>query len=398
MIKKKQLIKLLFLFTLILYFLSLNSSNVLANPENNLIELTEGQLEILDTREVERFINEIDRELAEFIPEFTIEQFITNLKNGDIHLNPQGFLNGIGKFLMREVGANLALMGKLILLAIICAVLSNLQNAFEQDNISKLAHMVSFLVLITLAVGSFQMTMEIGKVTIDRMVSFMQILMPVLLALLAALGAFTTTAILHPFILVTLGILSTFFKVIIFPLVYFEAILKLVNYISEKFKISRLVDLFKDATKFCLGLSFTLFIGALSLQGVGGAVADGITLRTAKYMSGAFIPVVGGMFADALDAVIGGSLLLKNAIGLVGLVVIGVITLFPMLKIIAIVIIYKLAAALIQPIGDTKVADTLQGMANSLLLVFASVATVSLMFFLTIIIIMVTANVTVMLR
>ena len=215
MIKKKQLIKLLFLFTLILYFLSLNSSNVLANPENNLIELTEGQLEILDTREVERFINEIDRELAEFIPEFTIEQFITNLKNGDIHLNPQGFLNGIGKFLMREVGANLALMGKLILLAIICAVLSNLQNAFEQDNISKLAHMVSFLVLITLAVGSFQMTMEIGKVTIDRMVSFMQILMPVLLALLAALGAFTTTAILHPFILVTLGILSTFFKVII---------------------------------------------------------------------------------------------------------------------------------------------------------------------------------------
>ncbi len=299
---------------------------------------------------------------------------------------------------MREVGANLALMGKLILLAIICAVLSNLQNAFEQDNIGKLAHMVSFLVLITLAVGSFQMTMEIGKVTIDRMVSFMQILMPVLLALLAALGAFTTTAILHPFILVTLGILSTFFKVIIFPLVYFEAILKLVNYISEKFKISRLVDLFKDATKFCLGLSFTLFIGALSLQGVGGAVADGITLRTAKYMSGAFIPVVGGMFADALDAVIGGSLLLKNAIGLVGLVVIGVITLFPMLKILAIVIIYKLAAALIQPIGDTRVADTLQGMANSLLLVFASVATVSLMFFLTIIIIMVTANVTVMLR
>ena len=295
------------------------------------------------------------------------------------------------------MGANLALM-KLILLAIICAVLSNLQNAFEQDNISKLAHMVSFLVLITLAVGSFQMTMEIGKVTIDRMVSFMQILMPVLLALLAALGAFTTTAILHPFILVTLGILSTFFKVIIFPLVYFEAILKLVNYISEKFKISRLVDLFKDATKFCLGLSFTLFIGALSLQGVGGAVADGITLRTAKYMSGAFIPVVGGMFADALDAVIGGSLLLKNAIGLVGLVVIGVITLFPMLKILAIVIIYKLAAALIQPIGDTRVADTLQGMANSLLLVFASVATVSLMFFLTIIIIMVTANVTVMLR
>lgn len=398
MARKQQIIKLLILFSFVATFLFLTSGDVLANPENDLQEITEGQLEVLDTREVEKFINEIDRELAEFMPEFTIGQFIANLKNGDINLNPQELLNEIIKFLMREVGANLALMGKFILLAIICAVLANLQNAFEEDNIGKLAHMVSFLVLITLAVGSFQMTMEVGKVTIDRMVSFMQILMPVLLALLAALGAFTTTAILHPFILVTLGILSTFFKAVIFPLIYFEAILKLVNNISEKFKISRFVDLLKDATKFCMGLSFTLFIGALSLQGVGGAVADGITLRTAKYMSGAFIPVVGGMFADALDAVIGGSLLLKNAIGLVGLVVIGIITLFPMLKILAIVIIYKLAAALVQPIGDTKVTDTLQGMANSLLLVFASVATVSLMFFLTIIIILVTANVTVMLR
>jgi len=142
----------------------------------------------------------------------------------------------------------------------------------------------------------------------------------------------------------------------------------------------------------------TLFIGALSLQGVGGAVADGISLRTAKYMSGAFIPVVGKMFADVLEAVIGGSLLLKNAVGLVGLLAIGAISLFPVLKILAIVIIYKLAAALIQPIGDSNIADTIQSMGNSLLLVFASVASVAIMFFLAIAIIITTANVTVMLR
>ena len=148
---------------------------------------------------------------------------------------------------------------------------------------------------------------------------------------------------------------------------------------------------------FLLGLSFTLFIGALSLQGVGGAVADGITLRTAKYMTDAFIPVVGGMFADVLEAVVGGSLLLKNAVGLVGLIAIGFITLFPVLKIIAIVIIFKVSAALIQPLGDSNIADTIQSMSNSLIMVFASVATVA-MFFLAIIIIVTTANITVMLR
>ncbi|MFZ5943388.1 MAG: stage III sporulation protein AE [Bacillota bacterium] len=364
----------------------------------DLKDVAQKQLEILDVREVEKLITEIDQEMNNFIPEFSITETIRQLKEGEINLQPQVIINGSIKYLVKEVGANLSLMGKLVLLAVICAVLANLQNAFEKGTIAKLAYAVSFLVLITLAISSFQLTMEIGKETINKMVTFMQALMPVLLTLLAALGGFTTTAILHPFILLTLGVLSTLFSTVIFPLIYLEAILKIVNNISEKFKVSRLAGLLKEATMFFLGLTFTLFVGALSLQGVGGAIADGISLRTAKYMTGAFIPVVGGLFADVLEAVVGGSLLLKNAVGLVGLLAIGFITLFPVLKILAVVIIYRLAAALIQPIGDSAIADTIQSMGNSLLMVFASVATVALMFFLAIIIVVTTANVTVMLR
>jgi stage III sporulation protein AE len=365
---------------------------------NSLQKMAEKQLQVLDVREVEKLITQIDEEMNQFIPQFSINEAIKELKNGNIKLKPQEILNGSIKYLLKEVGANLTLMGKLVLLSVICAVLANLQNAFEKGTIAKLAHAISFLVLITLVISSFQMTMEIGNEAIEKMVTFMQALMPVLLTLLAALGAFTTTAILHPFILVTLGVLSTLFSTIIFPLIYLEAVLKIVNNISDKFKVSRLAGLLKEATMFFLGLSLTLFIGALSIQGVGGAIADGISLRTAKFMTGAFIPVVGGMFADVLEAIIGGSLLLKNAVGLVGLMVIGFITLFPVLKILAIVIIYKIAAALIQPIGDPAIADTIQSMGNSLLMVFAAVATVALMFFLAIIIIVTTANITVMLR
>jgi stage III sporulation protein AE len=365
---------------------------------NSLQKMAEKQLQVLDVREVEKLITQIDEEMNQFIPQFSINEAIKELKNGNIKLKPQEILNGSIKYLLKEVGANLTLMGKLVLLSVICAVLANLQNAFEKGTIAKLAHAISFLVLITLVISSFQMTMEIGNEAIEKMVTFMQALMPVLLTLLAALGAFTTTAILHPFILVTLGVLSTLFSTIIFPLIYLEAVLKIVNNISDKFKVSRLAGLLKEATMFFLGLSLTLFIGALSIQGVGGAIADGISLRTAKFMTGAFIPVVGGMFADVLEAIIGGSLLLKNAVGLVGLMVIGFITLFPVLKILAIVIIYKIAAALIQSIGDPAIADTIQSMGNSLLMVFAAVATVALMFFLAIIIIVTTANITVMLR
>ncbi|NLT95895.1 MAG: stage III sporulation protein AE [Clostridia bacterium] len=394
----KKLEKQLLILIIMLLFFPFPLWAQAGDNKESLTQMVEKELEVLDVREVEKLINQIDNEIERFIPQISLNKIIEDLKKGELNLDPQALINGSLKFLIKEIAANFTLMGKLVLLAVICAVLTNLQNSFEKGNIAKLAQIVCFLVLVTLAIGSLHMTMEIGKNAVEKMVTFMQTLMPVLLTLLAALGAFTTTAILHPFILITLGLLSTLFSSIIFPLIYLEAVLKIVNHISDQFKVSRLAGLLKEVNMFLLGLIFTLFIGALSLQGVGGAVADGITLRTAKYMTDAFIPVVGGMFADVLEAVVGGSLLLKNAVGLIGLLAIGFITLFPVLKIIAVVIIFKVAAALIQPLGDSNIADTIQGMSNSLIMVFASVATVALMFFLAIIILVTTANVTVMLR
>ena len=136
----------------------------------------------------------------------------------------------------------------------------------------------------------------------------------------------------------------------------------------------------------------------LSIQGVAGAVTDGVTLRTAKYMTGAFIPIAGSMLADTLDAVMGGALLLKNVLGLTGVLVLAAIILLPVIKIIALAVIYRLASALIQPMGDSLLANTLEQMAECLFLAFAAVTAVAIMFFLTITIIVGAANFTFMLR
>jgi len=136
----------------------------------------------------------------------------------------------------------------------------------------------------------------------------------------------------------------------------------------------------------------------MALQGVAGAVADSVTLRTAKFMTGAFIPVVGGMLADAAEALIGTSLLLKNAVGIMGLLLIIALALYPMLKILTLVIIYRLVGALAQPLGDDKIAMVLETLGNMLLMVFAAVAGVGLAFFMAISFIVGLGNVTVMMR
>jgi len=128
------------------------------------------------------------------------------------------------------------------------------------------------------------------------------------------------------------------------------------------------------------------------------SVADGVALRTGKFTAKAFIPVVGGMFSDAFETVAGASLVLKNSIGAFGAVALIVLCCFPLLKLFAITLIYRGAAALLQPLGEDGVSDTLEAMAQYMYAIIGAVAAVALMFFLVITIIVAAANLMVMVR
>ncbi|RCO05916.1 stage III sporulation protein AE, partial [Bacilli bacterium] len=121
-------------------------------------------------------------------------------------------------------------------------------------------------------------------------------------------------------------------------------------------------------------------------------------MKTAKFVTGNFIPVVGRTFTDATDTILSASLLLKNAVGIVGLIIVLFIVLFPALKVAAIAIIYKIAAAVLQPIGDGPVITTLNTISNYILFVLACLLSISIMFFLAIVIIVVASNLTMLIR
>jgi len=195
-----------------------------------------------------------------------------------------------------------------------------------------------------------------------------------------------------------LGLLGTLIKNFVFPLIYFSGILSIISHINKKIKISNFAAFLKDVGVASLGIFLTLFVGFLGIQGIAGVVVDSVTLKTAKFMTGTFVPVVGKMMADALEVIVGTSLLLKNAVGLIGVIILLVLCAFPVIKIISLVIIYRLAAALVQPIGESGVSDALQTMGNALTLVFAAVAGVGLMFFIAISVVVGMGNFNVMLR
>ena len=352
----------------------------------------------VDLNSIEKYLDQINSDMNSYIPQLSLKEMVAKLARGELGISVSEVMKGLLKYLFREMVANSRLMGQLLLLAVLCAILQNVQSAFENGTVGKVAWAVCFLVLLTLALGSFTMALQTGRDAIETMVGFMHAMLPVLITLLTAMGNITTATLFHPLTLVVLSTISTLIKNVVFPLIFFAVILGLANKISSKVDVSRLADLFKHLAIGLLGTFFTVFLGFMMVQGIAGSVADGVALRTAKFGIGVFVPVVGKLFSDALEAVIGTSLLLKNAVGLVGILGVFFICAFPILKIISLMLIYKISAAIIQPIGDKMIADSLNLMSNSLTMVFAAVTAVSIMFFFVIAIVVGAGDFSLMLR
>ncbi|MFA6808702.1 MAG: stage III sporulation protein AE, partial [Eubacteriales bacterium] len=178
---------------------------------------------------------------------------------------------------------------------------------------------------------------------------------------------------------------------------FFSVILKLFNNISSEFKLGKLADLLEFGGKLAIGFVMTIFIGVMSVEGVTGGIADGVALRTAKY-SADLVPVVGKYFKDAVELVVGSGLLLKNALGIVAMFAIVAILMTPILKIIAMIFTFKISSALVEPLGEKQLADSLQDISKGLIYILVAVSSVGVMFFITIAIVIGTGNLSVMLR
>ncbi len=352
----------------------------------------------LNFSEIEKYVDQSDQEIKKYFPELSVKQLYQDIKEGKFKWNIKDILFGLLRLFFKEVLASSGLLTKLLILAVASVVLSNLQSAFDKGNIAILGHSVIYLVLISIALSSFTVAITTGKEAIDNMSGFLYAIMPVLLSLLAAMGGITSAALIHPAMIMMLGLATTVIKTVVFPLIYFMAVLNIVSQISPAFKVNRLAGLFKDLSLGLLGIVMTVFVGFLGMQGLASSVTDGLAIKAAKTAAGAFIPVVGRSLAEAMDTVVGTSLILKNGIGIFGVIVIFLICAIPAVKIIAMSLIYRIVAAVIQPFGDNQLADALYSMANSLLLVFAAVAAIGLMFFFILAITIGSGNISMMFR
>ncbi len=369
-----------------------------ANEDALLLQkVVDGQLGRLDMNQIEQVLKRLDADVQANLPKLDIRSMIFR-DGGSLRIDVPRLITGMIQYFLREIVLNFRLLGQLLLLVVLCASLQHLQVTWEKNAMGNLASSVSFLVILYISLKSFQAAVTVAKTTIEHMVEFMHAILPMLTALLAAAGAMASATVLHPILLTSVVVVSTLVKTIVLPLALIGIVLGVVGNMTKGFPGSSLGDLANKAAVVVLGLLCTGFLGVLTVKGALAPLVDGIGLKTAKFLAGRFVPVVGGVFSGAVEVVAGGSILIKSAVGVFGLFAVIVIASFSLLKLASILVIYRLVAALAAPIAESRVAGALNQMAGGLAVVLAAVGVTAVMFFVAITIVISLGNVAVMVQ
>ncbi|HEX9027413.1 MAG TPA: stage III sporulation protein AE [Clostridium sp.] len=309
------------------------------------------------------------------------EYIKTYIQEGKGNLSVNTILNAVLSIVFKEVNSVFKLAISIVTISIICSLLKNLQDAFSDESISQVAFYACYALIIMVLSKSFIISISVAKEVITNISDFMSALLPILVTMISLSGGFTSAATLDPIVLGAVVFIPKVYSNIIIPMILMGFALEFANNLSTEHKITNLCNLFKQCTIWFQGIMITVFIGLLTIRGITSTTIDAVTLKTAKFAVDNFIPIVGKTFSDAITSVAGYSLIIKNAISSIGLVVIIIILLHPLIKLILITFIYKLSAALVEPISDSRITKSLEAAGKSMVLITSCVLTVSLMFF-----------------
>ena len=360
------------LFVLIIFIIIFPTSKIYANDLT-----TQMVIEQEKNFGINDFIQETEKYTNDFYDDININEILNSAILGKIDNNKilRKILNIFGEEFVSCIKTIISIFVIVLIHSIIKAVSDNL----ETSNISKIIYYVQYILIVTIAMNSFSNLISVISNTIQNLVGFMNSLVPLLITLMIYTGNIATSGLLQPIILFIIDFISNTILTLILPGVSIITALIIISNISNRIQISKLTKFFKSSIIWLLGVILTVFVGVISLEGTLASSIDGITAKTAKAAVSSMIPVVGKILGDSVDSVLGCGLVLKNALGVVGVIIIIGICIVPIIKLTILTIIYNISSAVIEPLADENIVKLLEEFGDIFKLLLAILCSVSIL-------------------
>lgn len=215
---------------------------------------------------------------------------------------------------------------------------------------------------------------------VSRIAALSEATMPILLTLLVANGGNALSAVCQPSMAMFSSVVIQTVKNIVLPMSVFALIFTVVSNISSNVKVEKASEFLTSSANWLIGTLFMLFSAFTTVQGISAASIDGVSYRAAKFATKSYIPILGGYLADGFDFVAASTSLIKNAFGLVALLLLLFLIIRPIISLLCLNLGLQAVSAVCEPIVDGKYIKMLGGIGKTLTFLIVLILAVAFMF------------------
>ncbi len=264
----------------------------------------------------------------------------------------------------------------LIVIAIMGALVANFSKLLQGKKVAETALYMLFFSVIAV---SFANICNVASKTLVNVSDFIKIYSTTYFTCIAFTNGSLAGSVFYEFTLVMMNVTSYVVVKFALPAIQFYFFLRIASQISEEDVFSRLAVLIKDVVNTGLKTMFGVIMGINVVQGLVVPVAAEAKNSVLVKM-GSAIPGIGNTVGSVTSTVLYAGKLVKNAVGITGIIFVIVICLFPLIRIIISKFMYQLISAFIQPVSDKRITNCLDAAADSLKMQVYAVGTGCMMF------------------
>lgn len=351
----------------------------------------------IDSLNINDFLNSAQKFTEENFPDLNLTEVFNNSITGTVGNNLLEF-EFLENIFLAEIKASINLMISVLIVIIIHSIFKSIIENLGNSTASQMVYIIQYLVIVTITINSFVSILDITRECINDLMNFMNLLIPIFVSLMLVTGNLVTTTMAQPILIFMVSFIGNFINNFLIPLLLISISISVVSNISEKAQINKISKFLKSSIVWILGIILTIFTCTLSIEGTLSSSVDGLTAKTAKAAVSNFIPVVGKIMGDTVETVIGCGNILKNSVGIVGVLIIVGIAALPIIKVSFLTLAFKITSAACEIVADQKIVKLIDDISDSYKTLLAILISMSIMFIIGITIVIKITNSSLMYR
>lgn len=329
--------------------------------------------------------DEIEDSLRRMFPreKISFSEVVSELMSGDIAGVGKIFVEYLSDQIFYEFRYNRENLVYMLLVALTAAVFTNFAGAFQNRQVSEISFYILYMLLITLCLTAFRIATQGLEEQLDSLLDFMRVLCPSYFLAVAFASGSVTSLFFYNVILFLIYAVEIVVVRFLLPVINVYIMVQVLGNLTGEDFLSEFAGLLQKIVSWILR---TLLAGIIGINVVQGLLAPAVdTLRrSALTRTAEALPWVGNAVGGAAEVVLGTAVLIKNGIGMAGAIITVLICAVPVLRMLILAFLYRLAAALVQPVSDKRITGCISSVSEGYELLVRVIFTAGVLFLLTI--------------